>query len=232
MTEEWFPSREWLERYRENLNENETYDEASEGWGVDFEGDFVFVIQSLPVEETTVGDLPDELTDPLVEALESTNEEEFARLEEAATDAFADRYAERPDGREAFVETLLATPLDDVPAEVWPELRSYLPSELDNLLGQLEEFVHDGTVYAYLDLEDGTCHEVDLLTDPEERDPGFRLAGRYGKWVELIEGADVMESVLSRDMKLDGSVSTVLQYDEAAAEMGDTAGETPATYLF
>lgn len=42
----------------------------------------------------------------------------------------------------------------------------------------------------------------------------------------------MIEWFSSRDMKLDGSVTTVLQYDEAAAEMGETAGETDATSLF
>lgn len=229
---DWFPSREWLESYGENLTESETYADVSEGWGVDFDGDFIFAVQNLPVAETTVGELPDDLTDPLVERIMSTDDEAFATLCETATEQFDERFVERGDDREAFAETLLATPTEDVPAVIWPNLRDYLPADLANLLGQLQQYVDDGTVYAYLELADGTCHSVELLTDPAAREPGFQLAGRYPVWKELIEGADVIESVLSRDMKLDGSVTTILEYDEAAAEMGDTAGDTPARYLF
>lgn len=229
---DWFPSRAWLESYRENLNENDRYAAVSEGWGVDFDGDFVFVVQGLPLAETTVGELPDDLTDPLVATLAALDDGEYAALQETATDRFTDRFAERGDGRDAFTDTLLGTALADVPEVLWPDLRAHLPTELADLLDQLERYVEDGTVHAHLELEDGACRDVELLADPSARDAGFTLAGRYPVWKELIEGADVIGSVMSRDMRLDGSVTTVLEYDEAAAQMGDTAGETPAAYLF
>jgi len=227
---EWFPSEQWLERYRENLNANERYAADSEGWGVDFDGDFLFVVQNLPLEETTVGDLPDDIVDPLVGELETLDDDELAALRASATDDFAARLD--GEGHDTFVGTMLATPLDDVPAEVWPGLRAYFPDELDDLLGQLEAYVDDGTAVVHVALEDGECQAIDLLADPDGVETGFELRGRYPVWKELIEGADVIESVMSRDMQFDGSVTTVLEYDDAAAEMGDTAGETPARYLF
>jgi putative sterol carrier protein len=229
---EWFPSEQWLERYREQLNANERYAADSEGWGVDFDGDFLFVVQNLPLEETTVGDLPDDLVDPLVAEFETLDDDELAALRASATDAFATRLAERGEGHDAFVGTMLATPLDDVPVEVWPGLRTHFPDELSDLLGQLEEYVEDGTVGVHVALEDGECQSIDLVTAPDSVETGFELRGRYPVWKELIEGADVIEAVMSRDMQLDGSVTTILEYDDAAAEMGDTAGETPARYLF
>lgn len=36
---------EWIGEYRTKLNESEAYSEAGEGWGVGFNGDFVFEIQ-------------------------------------------------------------------------------------------------------------------------------------------------------------------------------------------
>lgn len=229
---EWFPSEEWLDEYRRNLNASEQYGETSSGWGVDFNGDFLFRIQNLPLQETTVGDLPPDLTDELVANLEATDDGSFECLRETTTEAFDARFDDRGDDREAFVETVLETSLADVPDVMWPELREHLPADLENLLGQLEEYVHNEEVYAFLELEDGQCHATELLVDPEARDPGFTLAARYSKWKQLIEGADVIEAVMSRDMTLDGSITTILTYDEAAAEMGDVAGETPATYLF
>jgi putative sterol carrier protein len=38
-------SDEWIRRWRERLNDNEDYAEATEGWGVGFDGDFCFEIQ-------------------------------------------------------------------------------------------------------------------------------------------------------------------------------------------
>jgi putative sterol carrier protein len=41
-----FPSDEWIEQWQEQLINNEDYQEASEGWGVDFDGDFIFHLQA------------------------------------------------------------------------------------------------------------------------------------------------------------------------------------------
>lgn len=35
---------EWIQRWRERLNDNDAYAEAAEGWGVGFDGDFCFEI--------------------------------------------------------------------------------------------------------------------------------------------------------------------------------------------
>lgn len=39
-----FPSDAWIEEWRRRLNDNDRYAEVAEGWGVDFDGDFVFTI--------------------------------------------------------------------------------------------------------------------------------------------------------------------------------------------
>lgn len=228
---EWFPSEEWLGAYRENLNDNDVYREASEGWGIEFDGDFLFVVEDLPLDERTVGDLPTELVAPFDEAVKSTTDEAFGELLLAMPDPFAARFAERGDDREAFLETVHETVLDDAPDELWDDLRDLLSDELENLLDQLERYVEDGTAYAYLELSDGECHDASLLPEPDAQDPGFRLTGPYDVWCDLIEGADVVEAVMSQAMALDGSVTTILKYDEAAAAMGDTAELTPANYL-
>lgn len=49
-----FPSEEWIQEYQRRLNDDETYQESSEGWGVGFNGDFVFHIEAddrLPEDE-------------------------------------------------------------------------------------------------------------------------------------------------------------------------------------
>ena len=39
-----FPSDEWFEELGDRLNANETYGEQAEGYGVDFNGDYIFTV--------------------------------------------------------------------------------------------------------------------------------------------------------------------------------------------
>lgn len=230
---EWFPSSEWLETYRARLNENGTYDAASEGWGVDFDGDFVFEISELPVAETTIGELPDDLTASLRSELESIPDDDLSTLVDEAPAELRTRMEEREGPvRDRFVATLLATPVEDAPEVTWPALLEHVPDELEDLLDQLERYVVDGTVHAYLDIFDGDCRETEVLERPPERDTGFVLQGSYGEWVEILEGTDVLDAVFSQEMDLDGSVTTILGYGEAAQAMGDTATRIDTTFLF
>lgn len=38
-------AEEWVQEWRQNLNESEEYDDAGSGWGVGFNGDFLFEIR-------------------------------------------------------------------------------------------------------------------------------------------------------------------------------------------
>lgn len=231
----WFPSREWLAAYRERLNNNETYGEVSEEWGVDFEGDFIFEITDLPVRETTIGDLPNELSGALRDNLESISEERVEELITDATPALEERLepkASEHGPRERLVNALFETPVEDTPAVMWPDLRTELPEDLENLLDQLQRYLDGNTVSAYIDLYDGSCRTAEVLEHTDERNAGFVLTAPYLKWNELIEGADVIESVMSQDMDLDGSVTKVILYPEAAQELGDTAGRMETKFLF
>ncbi|ELY95533.1 hypothetical protein [Natrialba taiwanensis] len=232
---DWFPSEEWLESYRRNLAEDDAYAAASEGWGVEFDGDFCFVLTHLPLEETTLGDLPDALTAELFDRIDALSADEFDQLRETATPAFDERFAaaDGDDEQARFRRALSTVALADVPTVVWPALETHIRGDLESLLAQLEEYVVDGsTVYAHLALEDGDCERAELVADPSARDPGFELEAPYETWTELVAGADVIESVMSNEMELDGDVTRVLHYGDAAAAMGDVAGETDAQYLF
>jgi putative sterol carrier protein len=37
-----YPSEEWIQEYQDRLNDSEEYSETGDGWGVGFNGDFVF----------------------------------------------------------------------------------------------------------------------------------------------------------------------------------------------
>jgi putative sterol carrier protein len=229
---EWFPSREWLTAYRAALNDNDRYRAASEGWGVDFAGDFVFEITDVPTE-TTVEDLPEDLSGALRTNLEALSDERAEELRADAPPALEDRLAEQEgDDRDRLAAAVLRTPIAEAPDVTFPALREEFPADLDELLDQLERYLHDGTIYAYIDLHDGECRETEVLENPAARDPGFRIAGPYENWTDLLEGADVMESIFSEDLELDGSTTTILPYSEAAQELGDTAGRVDSRYLF
>lgn len=43
---ETFPGIDWFEELKERLNDNETYAEQAAGYGVDFDGDYVFTIEA------------------------------------------------------------------------------------------------------------------------------------------------------------------------------------------
>jgi putative sterol carrier protein len=229
---EWFPSREWLAAYRTALNDNDRYRDASEDWGVDFEGDFVFEITDVPTE-TTVGDLPEDLSGELRGNLQSLSDERLEELLADAPPAFEERLAEQEgNDHDRLTAAVLRTPIAEAPDIMFPALSEEFPADLDDLLDQLEQYLHEGTIHAYIDLYDGECRETEVLADPAARDPGFRIAGPYENWKDLLEGADVMESIFSEDLELDGSTTTILPYSEAAQELGDTAGRVDSQYLF
>jgi putative sterol carrier protein len=47
MTAEFdFPSEEWMKEYKERVNASESYAETGAGWGVGFNGDFLYVIEA------------------------------------------------------------------------------------------------------------------------------------------------------------------------------------------
>jgi hypothetical protein len=46
-----FPTPEWLEEYVKKLNESKELQEAGKGWGVGWNGDFIFQIDKLPVDK-------------------------------------------------------------------------------------------------------------------------------------------------------------------------------------
>jgi putative sterol carrier protein len=41
-----FPSEGWMEEYEQRVTENDDYSETGAGWGVDFNGDFLYVIEA------------------------------------------------------------------------------------------------------------------------------------------------------------------------------------------
>lgn len=63
----YYPSEQWLDVYARKLDESDVLDDLARGWGEGFDGDVMFVIEQLPLSETRVGDLPDDLLADLPE---------------------------------------------------------------------------------------------------------------------------------------------------------------------
>ncbi|WP_458185542.1 SCP2 sterol-binding domain-containing protein [Haladaptatus sp. NG-WS-4] len=61
----YFPSQAWFSRYEETINDDEEYNEMSEGWGVGFDGDIVFEMTEMPVDDLDVDSMPEYLHDEL-----------------------------------------------------------------------------------------------------------------------------------------------------------------------
>ncbi|WP_330631890.1 SCP2 sterol-binding domain-containing protein [Halocatena halophila] len=232
----YFPTEPWLERYRTGIERSEQVTETGEGWGVGWNGEMVFEITSLPLESNSLGDLPE----PLVDSIEETVFEtlEAAELEEiiaAAPPQIQSAIDERTGSlRERAFAELQSTSLVDAPDRLWPELRSVIPEVLLALLEQLETRVVDSdTIYAWLDLRDGTCDEVAVLSEIGERDHGFVLSGPYDVWKRLVAGdAGVINLIMGGELELDGDMQKLLQYSDAAIALTEVAAETDSEFLF
>ena len=195
-----YPTEQWLEAYKDRLNESEQLDEAGAGWGVDFNGAMYFVITDIPLSATTLGDLPPEAMAGLPEQLQGQ---------------------------------LADIPLDTANELIDEEIRTEMPERSRDLLRQVDEDIHDGTIYAYIGLKDGGCEEVDVVSDPTEREVGFRLRGKHETWAGIVDGAvEPIPAVMSGDLEVEGDMQKILQYSAATTLLGELAADMETTHLF
>ena len=57
----YFPSQAWFDEYRDPINADDEYAEVAANWGTEFDGDFVFGMEDMPVEAPDTGAVPDSL---------------------------------------------------------------------------------------------------------------------------------------------------------------------------
>jgi len=69
----YFPSQEWFSQYEEAINDDDAYNEMSEGWGVGFDGDLVFELRDMPVDDLDLEDMPPYLATELDEYMSETD---------------------------------------------------------------------------------------------------------------------------------------------------------------
>lgn len=46
-----FPSKEWMDEYCKALNQNKEFEQAGKGWGVEWNGDFIFQVEGIPIDK-------------------------------------------------------------------------------------------------------------------------------------------------------------------------------------
>jgi putative sterol carrier protein len=56
-----------MDEYRKRLNENKEYKEAGKGWGVGWNGDFIFQMENVPIDKISLKDLPADMAKELKE---------------------------------------------------------------------------------------------------------------------------------------------------------------------
>lgn len=233
--EDYFPTTAWLEKYGQALDDDEELSEVGAEWGVGWNGDFVFEITDLPIEEREVQDLPEEVWSALEQGISQLPDDTMQTVVDSAPQEIQDNIEAREGTlQERAVAELLETKISEAPDKVWQGLRNVMPDILNDLLDQLEENVtDDGTVYAFIELEGGGCHGVDTMMSLDERDKGFVLTAEYPMWVQLVSGEkDVVEGIMSGDFELDGDMQKVLQFSDAALAMTDVAAELDKRFLF
>lgn len=231
--EQYFPTEPWLESYRVAIEDDEDLSESGSGWGVDFQGAMIFQIEDVPLVDHTIADLPDELTEAISEAIRSTGEVKLSNVVKNAPEQFSEAVDARDgDVRDRLIAELEATSLAAAPERIPGDLRAELPEVVQALLTQIEENVVDGTVYAYLDVYDGGCREVEALTSLDERAFGFRIIGDYTEWKELVQGeGGVINKLMSGGLDVDGDMQKILQYSEAAVDLADIASTVDSRFV-
>lgn len=88
------------------------------------------------------------------------------------------------------------------------------------------------THHYFIGLEDGDCTGTRPIDNPAEADNGFELSGPYGNWKELVRGEmGAIEGIMGGDFELDGSMNTLLKYQDAATTFVETCSEIDTEFV-
>lgn len=88
------------------------------------------------------------------------------------------------------------------------------------------------TVHYFIGLKDGDCTGVREVSSPAEADAGFVLSGPYGAWKDIVRGEmGAVEGIMSGTFELDGSMNTLMQYQEAATTFVETCSEIDTEFV-
>ncbi|MGA9351355.1 MAG: SCP2 sterol-binding domain-containing protein [Anaerolineae bacterium] len=77
-----------------------------------------------------------------------------------------------------------------------------------------------GPVIYYMDLWHGKCRDAYLVTDESEKEPVFRMAAPLSVWEKVVtKKLDVIQGLLTRQIKLKGNMAMIMRNVKAAQEL-------------
>jgi putative sterol carrier protein len=81
-----------------------------------------------------------------------------------------------------------------------------------------------------LELEDGECRRAELV-DPTSVDAPFVIGGPYAVWKEVVLGRlDPIAAIMRRQMRLKGSIATLVQHLATAKALVGCASLVPTRF--
>jgi putative sterol carrier protein len=88
------------------------------------------------------------------------------------------------------------------------------------------------TYHYFIGLEDGDCTGTRRIDNPAEVDSGFELSSSYGNWQNLVRGEmGAIEGIMGGEFELDGSMNTLLKYQDAATTFVETCSEIETEFV-
>lgn len=180
----FFPTEQWLTEYGRLLDESDVLDDLSVGWNSGFDADVLFVIEDLPLEETTLEDLPDGVLD----GIPATVREDIADVSlAAAPETFGE--AVRPTLSDVARDLLEQIETNVVDGNIYAhvELSGGDCNGVEILEGPDErsaDFVLRGPYGAWRGIVDGRSPEAAILRGDLEIE---------GKTIELVQWAPVFQ---------------------------------------
>lgn len=218
-----YPTEKWLVEYKHRINRAGAVETTGTDRGIDVTGDLLFIITDVPIDETTIGDLPAETFDGLPRRLRGPLS--LVGLDSVAT---------------PLVRPLFTTihwigrdlSLSDAAALIRGGLRQCFPERTEDLLRQLDEHVVDDTIYVFIGLEDGDCTAVRILDGADERAADFVFRGSHETWGNIIDGdLDFLSAVSSGALEVEGETQRLPQYNGAMQLLGQAATDIDTTRL-
>jgi putative sterol carrier protein len=71
-----------------------------------------------------------------------------------------------------------------------------------------------------MDLWHGKCRQAYLVTDESEKEPVFRMAAPLSVWRKVVtKELDVIQGLLTRQIKLKGNMAMIMRNVKAAQEL-------------
>jgi len=111
-------------------------------------------------------------------------------------------------------------------------IRTSLPDTIRDLLNQTEQDVYDGTIYVYIELDDGECTEISLIDGLEDREVGSIFKASAHTWQSIVSGRPATSAVLSGDLEVIGNELLKLQYTAELQLVCDIAADVETEFLF